>query len=170
MTEFNLKPKHILTCLCLLFLAGGFLAGEKAYSSEYLALVNPEKHPKKRAGNDVTFHTIDKGAVSAIKTHERLTIKDKNQWMAIWSKHAREKKTPRVTPHVDFENDMVLAVFQGENSGYNDLVQIDRVRLFKDKMVVLLSHENLGANTTKNTLRSYHIVRVPRSSLPVIFH
>ena len=155
-------------CLAFIFAVEAHGFNEQA-KDNYLALIDPEPG-KKHSSNDVTFSTIDKGAVSGISTRERLTIKEETTWISVWSKHAQSSKSPRVVPHVDFERDMVLAVFQGDKSGYNDMVHIEKVRLFKDKMVVLLGHQNLGAEHAKSTLRSYHIVSLPKTSLPVVFH
>lgn len=158
-----------LTFITLLFFFCGNLALSLDSSKNHIALIDPDKG-KKHSTNDVQFTTIDKGAVSGISTKERLTIREETTWISIWSKHAQSKKSPRVVPHVDFEKDMVLAVFQGDKSGLNDMVKIEKVRLFKDKMVVLLGHQNLGSSANKTTLRSYHIVSLPKTGLPVVFH
>ena len=66
---------------------------------------------------------------------------------------------------------MVLAVFEGDKPGSSgSMVSIERVRLFKDRMVVILGHDDIGSGANKTTLRSYHIVSLPRTNLPVVFH
>lgn len=136
------------------------------------ALVDPDRNRgKKHDSNDVGFSTIDKGAVSGIETNERLAVREELQWITIWKKHSQAKKVPHVMPHVDFENSMVLAVFEGDKPGSSgSMVTIERVRLFKDKMVVILGHDDIGSGANRSTLRSYHIVSLPRTNLPVVFH
>ena len=135
-------------------------------------LVNPDRdRGKKHDSNDVGFSTLDKGAVSGIETNERLAVREELQWITIWKKHSQAKKVPQVMPHVDFENSMVLAVFEGDKPGSSgSMVSIERVRLFKDRMVVILGHDDIGSGANKTTLRSYHIVSLPRTNLPVVFH
>lgn len=132
-------------------------------------------HParKKYASDEVTFTTIEQGAVSGISTNERLSIKDEMTWIEVWKKHSEGKRVPQMLPHVDFDRNMVLAVFDGEKSGGGELVRIECVRLLKDKMVVLLGHDRIGSGSTgstRSTLRSFHIVSLPKTSLPVVFH
>lgn len=141
----------------------------RSQSSKRPVLVDPERG-KKHSNDEVNFSTIDHGAVSGISTSERLSIKDQTTWIEVWKKHAEGRRVPQVVPHVDFDKKMVLAVFEGEKSGNGEMVRIERVRLFKDKMVVLLGHEHIGSGSTRSTLRSFHIVSLPRTNLPVVFH
>lgn len=136
---------------------------------KYVALVDPESG-KKRTSDEVSYSTIDKGAVSGVQTQENLTVRDECHWIHLWSRHARSRTSPKVVPSVDFEKNMVIAVFQGDKSNSKDMIRIEKIRLFKDRMVVLLGHQSMGAGSSKTTLRSYHIVSLPRTDLPVYFH
>ncbi|MBK9144766.1 MAG: hypothetical protein IPM23_19915 [Candidatus Melainabacteria bacterium] len=128
------------------------------------------KMPPKPASNEVDFTTIARGSFSGIKTAERLAIRDEGTWLSVWHRHSSELQYCDPAPHVDFEKSMVVAVFQGEGSSRSGLIQVDCIKAFQDKIVVLLSDSGqTGGKGARNTTRSFHIVKTPRSLLPVVF-
>ncbi|MBZ0184982.1 MAG: hypothetical protein K8F91_01930 [Candidatus Obscuribacterales bacterium] len=126
--------------------------------------------PRKPASCEIAFTTVAKGGYSGIKTSERLAIREEGTWLTVWHRHTSDKRASDTAPHVDFEKNMVVAIFQGEANAKAGLIQVDSIKLFKDKMVVLV---NEGAQSSGkgalSTTRSFHMVRIPRSSLPVAF-
>jgi len=128
------------------------------------------KMPPKPASNDVDFTTIARGSFSGIRTAERLAVRDEGTWLSVWHRHSSELQHFEPAPHVDFEKSMVVAVFQGEGNSRSGLIQVDSIKAFQDKIVVLLSDSGqTGAKSARNTTRSFHIVKAPRSLLPVVF-
>ncbi|MCA9805880.1 MAG: hypothetical protein KC777_28120 [Cyanobacteria bacterium HKST-UBA02] len=160
MSRYRLAAASILSLSMLVVIA---LAIE--------AKIIEPKMPRKPASNEVEFTTIARGGFSGIKTAERLAIRDEGTWLSVWHRHSSELQNCDPAPHVDFEKSMVVAVFQGETNGRSGLIQVDSIKAFQDKIVVLLSDSGqTGAKGSRNTTRSFHIVRAPRSSLPVVFH
>jgi hypothetical protein len=134
-------------------------------------VAEPPDARRKHAENDVPFTTLDKGSMSGIKKHHRLAIRDDNAWLCMWKQHTADTISRPAPPHVDFDQSMVIAVFQGQEGEAPGLVSIDRIKLIDDQLVVSLAdkpHEDDGVHA-KSTTRSYHIVRLAKNSLPVVF-
>lgn len=131
----------------------------------------PDGVRNKPTENDVAFTTLEKGAMSGVKTQRYFAIRDDASWLAMWRMHTAGTIHRSVAPHVDFDQSMVIAVFQGDDGEAPGLVSIDRIRLVDDKLVVSLADseqydEGTGA---RSTTRSFHIVRLAKNSLPVYF-
>lgn len=125
---------------------------------------------RKPSEQDLHITSLDKGGYSGIRTMERVSIKDENNWIGVWKRHTSCDLVSPTMPYVDFERSMVLAVFQGE-SARAGMVNIDRVKKFKDKIVVYTSRSEYAAGSNnRSTMRPYHIVKVSRQSLPVVFY
>lgn len=130
----------------------------------------PDGVRNKPTENDVPFTTLDKGAMSGVKKQHHFAVRDDASWLAMWKMHTSDAIHRTVAPHVDFDRSMVIAVFQGDAESPS-LVSVDRIRLVDDKLVVSLGeseHEDEGTGA-RSTTRSYHIVRLAKNSLPVVF-
>jgi|GEM_PF-992783 hypothetical protein len=131
----------------------------------------PDGMRNKPTENDVQFTTLEKGAMSGVKSQRYLAIRDDASWLAMWRQHTSGAIHRTVAPHVDFDQSMVIAVFQGDDGESPGLVSIDRIRYTDDKLVVSLAESDYDDEGTgaRSTTRSYHIVRLAKNSLPVVF-
>lgn len=131
----------------------------------------PDGVRNKPTENDVAFSTLDRGAMSGVKSQRYLAIRDDSSWLAMWRQHTSDAIHRTVAPHVDFDQSMVIAVFQGDDGESPGLVSIDNIKLVDDRLVVSLGdleHDDEGTGA-RSTTRSFHIVRLAKNSLPVVF-
>jgi hypothetical protein len=67
---------------------------------------------------------------------------------------------------------MVLAVFQGEGENDSGFVEIEKVKQLADRILVVLKRSDAKSPTSEGeraTTTSFHIARITKSSLPVVF-
>jgi hypothetical protein len=116
------------------------------------------------------FETISKGTQSGYNKRDSLVIKDPVEWEKIWSLHTSNlDQIPRI-PTVDFNTDMVIAIFRGEfpTSGY--LTEIAQISESNDKIEVTVTETDDVKGMVLDVLTyPYHIVKVKKSDLPVSF-
>ncbi len=76
-------------------------------------------------GNKLYFQDVSRSSLSGINTPEKLVIRDAAKWASVWERHAGPSEP---MPQIDFEKQMVIAVFLGQqnNGCYNtDIVNVD---------------------------------------------
>ncbi|MDQ1329264.1 MAG: Protease complex subunit PrcB family protein [Candidatus Poribacteria bacterium] len=119
---------------------------------------------------DSEFETITKGTQSGYNKRDSLVIKDQAEWEKIWNLHTSNlDQIPRV-PKVDFNTDMVIAIFRGEfrTSGY--LTEITQINESNDKIEVTVTETDEVKGMVLDVLTyPYHIIKVKKSDLPVNF-
>ena len=127
----------------------------------------------------VAFGTIAAGAYSwRAGAAANLVIKDPGAWLALWTQHTDmpvavgAAPLPRpALPAVDFERDMVLAVFMGGfgsgcyGIGVQSIARLDA----KLQVNVLRTEPGPGAICTMAITSPFHLAVLPRSELPVEF-
>ncbi len=128
---------------------------------------------KKPSDQDMPFYTVAKGTKSGIKSSERFAIRDEDEWLSLWRRHKRGSMTPEVAPPLDFDEQMVVAVFQGEGTHDCGLIEIDRIRSLPDQVLVTLREGDAPgggqSQGEKTTTSCFHIVKTARNELPVTF-
>lgn len=146
------------------------------YKVEALIASNPEifansvKIKIENVKLDSEFETITKGTQSGYNKRDSLVIKDQAEWEKIWNLHTSNlDQIPRV-PKVDFNTDMVIAIFRGEfrTSGY--LTEITQINESNDKIEVTVTETDEVKGMVLDVLTyPYHIIKVKKSDLPVNF-
>ncbi|OLD51676.1 MAG: hypothetical protein AUI83_10305 [Armatimonadetes bacterium 13_1_40CM_3_65_7] len=120
-----------------------------------------------RSGSSTPFVTIAAGTTSRIREPEQLAIRDQNAWQKLWRRHSGSA----ASPIVNFNTDMVIAMFAGELSEPATLA-IMRIARESDRLVVLYrvgpTRPPLDGSGIP-PVAPFHIVRVARSALPVTF-
>lgn len=112
-----------------------------------------------------------KGLYCGYREPTRLVIKTEDQWREVWEK-LRFLRLPRPElPKIDFEKEMVVAVFMGEcTSGGYSIEIINIIRTEEEIVVVVEEKEPLPESLRTMALtQPYHVVVVKRSPLPVRF-
>ena len=129
--------------------------------------------PGEDAAMSSPFETIERGFHSGLREARAEAIRGAASWAALWRAHvgpspAGEEKS---APFVDFTQEMVLAFFLGEQrtSGYEATI----ARITQEEARLLVSVEVTspppGAMLLQVLTQPYHLVRTPRSDLPVEF-
>ncbi|MGQ9630068.1 MAG: protease complex subunit PrcB family protein [bacterium] len=114
---------------------------------------------------------IGKGFQSGYTEAANLVIKDEEEWKAIWEKVATPTLPKPEIPKVDFEKNMLIAVFMGQKSTGGYSVEVVGVEYRSDEVVVHIKETSPkpGAIVTQSLTQPFFIVQVPRSELPVRF-
>ena len=101
----------------------------------------------------------------------RLVIKTEDIWKDVWAKvYAFQLPKPKL-PKIDFEKDMIIAVFMGERRSGGFSIEIKKI-IKTDKEIVVEVEErepDPGSIVTMALTQPYHIVVVRISSLPLRF-
>ena len=107
----------------------------------------------------VTFTTIARGDSSQIETAAQKTVRTAVEWAALWKSHTAEGKPPAV----DFTKDMVIAIFAGTQPSAGYAVEIDRMQVTGDALVVeyRVRGPKTGDMVAQMLTSPFHIARAP---------
>lgn len=114
------------------------------------------------------FRILASGQHSAISLPRELVIRDPARWRQLW----RLTGQPGPPPAVDFDSQMVIGVFMGEQSSGGYGIRIDRIIETADSLRVeaVLHRPAPGSMVTLALTQPWVIVRLPRYDGPVRFH
>ena len=118
----------------------------------------------------IPFKTVATGNASGIRTESQVVIRTSSAWRALWQKHAAGQ--PRsAMPVVDFSRDMVVAVFAGEVSQFTrvSILRVSRETKRLSVLVGIAEFQPGPVPTEPGTATPFHIIRLARSSVPVVF-
>jgi len=116
---------------------------------------------------------MDKGFRSGIKERKLVVIRTEKEWEEFWHLHKKAILPEQQVPPVDFNQQMVIAVLSGEKrtGGYG--IEITRVEenLEKSQLEVffLETHPSPKSMATQALTQPYHIVKLKRVDIPVVF-
>jgi hypothetical protein len=113
------------------------------------------------------FRTIEKGGQSNIDSPRQAVARTPAEWAALWKAHSFDKPAPGV----DFDREMVAAVFMGSRSTGGFSVEIVSAEERDGSFVVGYreSSPRADAVTVQILTAPYHIVAVPKHGGPVKF-
>ncbi|MBU3925325.1 protease complex subunit PrcB family protein [Patescibacteria group bacterium] len=119
------------------------------------------------SGNELRFKTIIKGLNGNPTGQGNYVIKSKSEWMPILQKINAELPAP-----IDFDKDMIIAVFQGEKStgGYNTEINTIAEKGNTIEVSVLENSPGRGCAVTQALTSPFHIVKVQKSDKKVLFN
>ncbi len=123
------------------------------------------------ATQPLSFTTIAIGSQSGIRIRTEVVIHTPSEWQILWQKHVAGLPQAPARPAVDFSRDMVIAVFAGEVPTHTR-ASIQTMAYQKDRLAVFVRIADLQPGPVlvdPGTDTPFHIVRLPRSTLPVIF-
>jgi len=108
----------------------------------------------------VPLRSLDKGPMSQVDSARRAVARSAEEWSTLWSQHAGE----RTRPAVDFNREIVLAVFLGTRSSAGYSVEIVGAREEGGALVVTYreSRPQPGAVAAQVLTSPYHFVAVPK--------
>lgn len=106
-----------------------------------------------------------KGAMCDYKLKANLVIKNNEEWSKVWQKAFPDE----FLLTVDFNSNMVIAVFLGEKPSIGFEVDIKEIKRGQDKIIVTVK-ETVPAEVSATVLTCpYHIKVIDKSDLPVEF-
>ena len=108
----------------------------------------------------VPMRSLDKGISSQIDVARQAAVRSDAEWNMLWSQHAGD----RARPAVDFNREMVLAVFLGTRPTAGFSVEIVGAREDSGALVVSYreSRPPAGIVTAQVLISPYHFVAVPK--------
>ena len=108
----------------------------------------------------VPLRSIDKGPMSQIDSARQSVARSAGEWSTLWTQHAGD----RARPAVDFNREMVLAVFLGTRSSGGYAVEIVGAREEGGALVVTYreSRPQPGTVAAQVLTSPYHVVAVPK--------
>lgn len=118
------------------------------------------------------FNTIDEGGYAyGIEEAKNVVIKDQARWKAIWNKVHENDPDDVDLPAIDFQNKMIIAVFDGKHSSGGFDITIDQVCKTNNatQVNVIKEQPGSGCNVTMAITSPYQIVKVDRQSGSVDF-
>jgi len=101
----------------------------------------------------------------------RLVIKSKDRWKEVWGKMHHLRLSKPELPKIDFQKEMVIAVFMGEHKSGGYEIEIIRVTKTEEEIVVEVEEKQPPPESlrTMALTQPYHIAVIKRSPLRVRF-
>jgi hypothetical protein len=125
------------------------------------------------SAGQVPFITLDKGGSSGIRERKFVVVKTEQEWAELWRAHASVVIPPRERPSVDFNNEMVVAAFLGEQRNGGFTVEITRIEenSEKNKLNVFWRETKplAGGMTSQALTQPYHVVKNKKLESTVTF-
>lgn len=112
-----------------------------------------------------------KGYYSGYTKAERLVIKTEEQWREVWKRVYSLRLPKPELPEIDFQKDMVIAVFMGERTSVGYSIEITEITKRDEEILVSVEEKEPPSESIRAMAltQPYHIVVVRRLSLPVRF-
>lgn len=137
--------------------------------NDYEVSALPE--PREEAIMEVEIKGKWKGYHCGYVDSERLVIETEGEWKEVWEKVVGFQIPKPKLPEVDFETEMIIAVFMGEQRTGGYSIDITRIIKEEEEIVVQVKekHPDPDLLVTMALTQPYHIVVVKSSPLPVRF-
>jgi hypothetical protein len=118
--------------------------------------------------NSVSFTVVAQGKTSAIREPSQVVIRDQAAWAALWRRHTGS--TDAAPPAVDFDREMVIAIFAGEGSA-SQAISIGRIAHRGLTLMVWYTVRDTRPPADGDTVKTtaFEIIKTARSGLFVEF-
>jgi heat shock protein HslJ/uncharacterized protein YecT (DUF1311 family) len=119
----------------------------------------------------ISISEIAKGQQCGITTQRFEVIRDSSSFTNLWRSHSEGFSPAPEQPVVDFDQNMVIATFFGEQRTGGYSIEITGVAELADSIVVNVKGTLPGAGCmlTMAVSKPYHVVNIPKSSKPAAF-
>ena len=117
----------------------------------------------------ITFRVLSKGQTSGLTQQKYLVLNDVRELIQLWQIHTSVNPAP--IPRVNFTNDMVIAVFMGEQRTGGYAIFIENI-IEREKVVDVIVSQvrpKPGSSRIMMITQPHMIVAMPRSKKPVAF-
>ncbi len=120
--------------------------------------------------SSISFQTIDKGILSGIQKKSNYIINNNKEFSELWNNINNYKIPKSEVPKIDFEKEIVIAVFQGQkNTGGYD-IEITNIMENNKINVYIKETEPKPNNFVIQALTSpYHIIKINKPNKYVKF-
>jgi hypothetical protein len=94
-----------------------------------------------------------------------LIIKTQKEWQDLWQKHVQGILPAPAIPEIDFDNNMVVAVFMGEKNTSGYAIRISRIEEADDKIYIELEETIPSSDSvvTQQFTQPYHIAVINKN-------
>jgi len=113
------------------------------------------------------FASLSRGIEGTLKDKARYVLKDEEEFKKIW----QNISPVRGLPEIDFDNNMVIAVFMGEKPTGGYEIEIKTVYEYEDRIAVNIVETEPGEEdiVTQALTYPYHIIILEKSEKDVVF-
>ena len=108
-------------------------------------VVGPAPPAASPAPVELLATTLAEDAFSGVHETKNVVVRDADAWAALWAAHGNGRSPAPAMPLVDFNVQMVVAVFAGQSGNGCRQARIDKISLDAGKLVV--SHEERDLQT-----------------------
>jgi len=126
--------------------------------------------PFNKSTNLVPLKTIAKGFRSGIREPSQIAVRSQSEWQKLWRQHTSTSTVPAPLPVVDFDKEIVAAVFLGEKptGGYG--VEISSAEVADRALTVFVRETSPkpGAMVTQAINQPFHIVRIETAGVETV--
>jgi hypothetical protein len=123
-----------------------------------------------RSTDRVSFKTIARGVRSGVREPLETVIRSQTDWQSLWGRHTSTGTVPAPLPVVDFDKEIVAAVFFGEKptGGYG--VEISSAEVADRALTVFVRETSPkpGAMVTQAINQPFHIVRIETAGVETV--
>ena len=114
--------------------------------------------------------TVARGSAGPMRAGE-VVARSAEEWRRAWAAHGGTDAAPSVPPDVDFQQQMLVAVFQGERPSAGFEVSIEAAEPRGDGLEVRYAKVSPGPGCLAAAMITYpfHVVAVPRAAGGVAF-
>ena len=108
---------------------------------------------------------------SALEDSARYVVRNRDEWIALWSRITANHGPKRPAPDIDFEKEMLLVAAMGTRATGGYTIEIEAVDLDSSAITASVRGRSPGKScgTIAALTAPVDIVRIPRSDLPVRF-
>ena len=126
--------------------------------------------PNKNSPHQVPLHTIAKGIRSGIREPSQIAIRNQTEWQQLWRQHSSASTAPASLPTVDFDKELVAAVFLGEKPSGGYGVEISSAEVIDRALTVFVKETSPspGAIVTQGFNQPFHIVRIETAGVETV--
>ena len=159
---FARKLKAIITKALLLLMSLVAFTDAKEFKNRFDAPEFVATQINLKPTIPVTYRSVGKGYRSGVRDPLQIVARNQSEWTAIWRQHSLSDSGSRPPPAVDFDKEVIVALFLGEKptGGYD--VQISRVEQSDDALTIYYREKNPspGGMVTQALTQPFHIVRI----------
>jgi protease stability complex PrcB-like protein len=118
----------------------------------------------------VSFKTIAKGLRSGIREPSQIAIRSQSEWQKLWRQHSSASTASAPLPTVDFDKEIVVAVFLGEKPSGGYGVEISSAEVVGSSLTVFVKETSPkpGAIVTQAINQPFHIVRIETAGVETV--
>ena len=110
----------------------------------------------------VAFQTIVKGNRSGVREFQQQVARNQNEWKTLWQRHTATETNPSAPPAIDFNKEIVIAIFLGEKPTGGYAVEIIQIDGSNGEFEIVFRELNPppGGIVTQALTQPFHMIRV----------